>query len=58
MTDFSEEAKKARAAYMRQYRKRFPERTREINRRYWQKRAEAMRHEESEVKDNAETNEE
>ena len=39
MAEISIEAKRERAAYMREYRKRNPEKTREINRRYWQKKA-------------------
>lgn len=39
MQKSSEAARKARAAYMREYRKRNPEKTREINERYWERRA-------------------
>ena len=35
----SEAARKAQAEYMRKYRKQNPDRIREINRRYWEKRA-------------------
>ena len=40
MEKISTEARRERAAYMREYRKKHPEKTREINRRYWQKKAE------------------
>lgn len=39
MEKISTEARRERAAYMREYRKRHPEKTREINRRYWEKKA-------------------
>ena len=39
MAVISEEAKKSRAAYMREYRKRNKERISEINARYWENRA-------------------
>lgn len=35
----NDEARQVRNAYMRQYRKRNPEKTREMNRRYWERRA-------------------
>ena len=39
MEIMTEEAKKKRAEYMREYRRLHPEKTRDINRRYWEKRA-------------------
>ena len=39
MEIISDEAKRERATYMREYRRKNPEKTREINRRYWEKRA-------------------
>lgn len=38
----TEEAKRARAAYMREWRRRNPERTRQQRELYWQRRAERM----------------
>ncbi len=38
MEEISKEAKRERAAYMREYRRLHPEKTREINQRYWQRR--------------------
>lgn len=35
----SEEARKAQAEYMREYRRRNPDKIREANRRYWEKKA-------------------
>lgn len=47
-----EQAREARAAYFREWRRRNPDKLRENNRKYWQKRAaklaaekEAMKHE-------------
>ena len=40
MRKISEAAKKSRAKYMREYRKKNPERIREISCKYWEKRAE------------------
>lgn len=39
MEKISTGARRERAAYMREYRKRHPEKTREANRRYWEKKA-------------------
>lgn len=39
MDIISEQAKRERASYMREYRRMHPEKTREINKRYWEKRA-------------------
>ena len=39
MKPISDEAKQERAAYMREYRRKNPEKTKEINRRYWERRA-------------------
>ena len=49
MGEISKEAKRERATYMREYRRLHPEKTREINHRYWQKKAEQR-----EAKQNAE----
>ena len=38
----NEDAKKARAEYMREWRRRNPEKTRQQRERYWAKRAERM----------------
>lgn len=38
-TDLQEKARQLRNAYMREYRKRNPEKIKEINKRYWIKRA-------------------
>lgn len=51
MEQISKEAKRSRAEYMREYRRLHPEKTREINARYWEKKAAAER----EVKLDAET---
>ena len=39
MTVTSEEARAARREYYRQYRKKNPDKVREANRRYWEKKA-------------------
>ena len=39
MKTISDAAKQERAAYMREYRRKNPEKTKEINRRYWENRA-------------------
>lgn len=39
MNNLSDTAKAARARYMREYRKKNPEKTKEMNHRYWEKRA-------------------
>lgn len=41
-TIMSDEARKAQNEYTRRYRKEHPERVREWNRRYWQKKAMAQ----------------
>lgn len=41
-TSMSDAARKAQNAYTRRYRKEHPERVREWNRRYWQKKAMAQ----------------
>ena len=51
MTELDEKAKEARREYYRQYRKRNPQKIKETNARYWQKRAAKM----VEVGDDAET---
>lgn len=40
MTELTENAKKAKAAYMRQYRRRNPEKFKERTIKYWNKRGE------------------
>ena len=40
--NMNEDAKKARAEYMREWRRRNPEKTRQQRERYWAKRAERM----------------
>ena len=42
MTELDEKAKEARREYYRQYRKRNPQKIKETNARYWQKRAAKM----------------
>ena len=39
MANLSDTAKEERARYMREYRKKNPDKTKEMNRRYWEKRA-------------------
>lgn len=38
-TELTEAAKQARADYMREWRKRNPEKIKELNRRYWERKA-------------------
>lgn len=40
-----DEAREARREYMREWRKKNPEKVRAINRRYWERRAERIRKE-------------
>ena len=39
MSNLSEEAKQERAAYMREWRAKNPQKTKQMNRKYWEKRA-------------------
>lgn len=39
MSNLSEAARIERARYMREYRRKNPEKTKELNQRYWEKRA-------------------
>ena len=41
MATLTDEARAARAAYMREWRKRNPEKVAEANRRYWERKADA-----------------
>lgn len=39
MTELSNQAKEARRAYLREWRRKNPEKVRESNRRYWERKA-------------------
>lgn len=47
---YSEAARMAKREYARQWRRRNPEKVRENNRRYWEKKAAKRKNDESEVK--------
>ena len=49
-----EQARAARAAYSREWRKRNPDRVRAANRKYWQRRAQRLQESEAEVKERKE----
>lgn len=43
MKDLTDAAREAQRAYMREWRKRNPDRVREINKRYWENQAKRVR---------------
>ena len=42
MTELSNQAKEAQRAYLREWRRKNPEKVRESNRRYWERKAQQM----------------
>lgn len=49
MTELSNKAKEAQRAYLREWRRKNPEKVRENNRRYWERKAEQMAAQEKET---------
>ena len=48
MTEFSEKARAAQRAYLREWRRKNPEKVRESNRRYWERKAAQLEQEQPE----------
>ena len=49
MKEISEKAKEAQRAYLREWRRKNPEKVRENNRRYWERKAQQMAAQEKET---------